>query len=403
MYKDIIKIITDNPVLSAGLGIYGAGVITFLIRNVPEEIFKFLKRHLTTSITITSQNGIFHDSMKWFGKEFKGKNFRTIKLSNGRYGWSDHAIKSIGYGNHWTKYKGMPILINLEKEEGNKTEYDKDTLTITKLWRAHGMFDNIIKDFKSVEKDKDKIEIYKLDERCWKYAKEQPKRYLKSVFMELEKKDALIDRLDSFIEKEEWYKDNGIPYQLGIILHGCHGTGKSSLVKVIASHLDYGIYYLDATNLSSLEDAVANLPEKSILVIEDIDSNSVTHQRDKDVRVKDNIASSLLTELAPLSLSTVLNSLDGIFSSHGRILIATTNHIEKLDPALIRPGRIDMRIEVGYVNTEIFKQFVDNFFPKNNIDFNALKLKEKLTVAQLQNLVLEEKSILEILEHVCVI
>jgi len=94
-------LIKDNQVLASVMGLYGVGVLTFLIRNIPEKIYKILKRYLTTSITITSQNSIFHDTMRWFEKEFKNKNFRTIKLSNGKFGHGDKVVKSIGYGTHW--------------------------------------------------------------------------------------------------------------------------------------------------------------------------------------------------------------------------------------------------------------------------------------------------------------
>ena len=83
---------------------------------------------------------------------------------------------------------------------------------------------------------------------------------------------------------------------------------------------------------------------------------------------------------------------------HGRILIATTNHVEQLDPALIRPGRLDLQMELGYVDIEIFDQFLKRFFGKG-IHENKAKLKEGLTCAELQSLLLQKKAFDEIVRY----
>jgi chaperone BCS1 len=158
---------------------------------------------------------------------------------------------------------------------------------------------------------------------------------------------------------------------------------------------------LSAGGLSNFESAVSTLPEKSILVIEDIDCNMLTHDREEiepnDIKMR---SGKVIESLKELGLAELLNSLDGLFSSHGRILLTITNHIEKLDKALIRPGRIDLKIEVGFVNQEILKLFFDKFFPDNNINTYNFNLKNNLTIAQLQNLVLENKNINDILDYV---
>jgi chaperone BCS1 len=239
-------------------------------------------------------------------------------------------------------------------------------------------------------------------EDSWNYVKEQNKRSLKTIFIEQEKKDILIKRLSNFIEKEKWYIENSIPYQLGILLYGPAGTGKTSLIKAIAGYLNYPIYYLSPQKLSHIETAMSSLGDKCIIVIEDIDSNFLTHSREKKdgKEIAPKSDNSLINEVMLVSLSEILNSLDCMFSAHGRILIATTNHVEKLDPALVRAGRIDLKLEIGFVNNEILKGFIDNFFPENKLNISEIKLKNNLTIATLQNLILEEKTIEEIVEFV---
>jgi mitochondrial chaperone BCS1 len=403
IFNTINQLIKENQLLSAGLGIYGAGVLTFFLRNVPTGIYNFIKRHITTAMTITSQNNIYHNAMIWFEEAFKDKNFRTIKVSNGKYGYSDKTIQSIGYGTHWCFYKKRLIHISLIKDDSNETEYDKDRLVIRKFGRSHKLFKNMIDDFKIVNSDPDKVEIYRISDSensSWTYVKKQLKRPIDSIFLEQEKKDTILHKLRSFKEDEEWYKKNGIPYQLGILLYGVPGTGKTSLIKAIASYLSYPIYYIDSGNLHKIEKAVSSLPPNCIMVIEDIDTNSVTHSRNSDDR-DDGVNELLdLKGIKQVALSSILNSLDGIFSTHGRILITTTNHIEKLDSALIRPGRIDLKVEIGYVNLEIFKQFYDRFFTDSIEIPTDFEIRDNVTAAELQNMLLSGCSIDTIMEKI---
>jgi chaperone BCS1 len=394
----IIETIKDNPIIMTGLGLSGAGILTFWVKDVPKRIYSFLKRELTTDLIITSQNAIFHELLKWIEKKYSNKNFRKLKLSNGLWGCNGHTTTSIGYGFHYIKYKNNVLLINLSKEQNSQSSYDKETIVITRIGRSRKLFDELIKEVKTIETDLSKTKIYKMED-TWIHVKDQNKRNMDSVFIEKEKRDIIINSLTKFIHSEDWYIKNGIPYQLGILLYGAAGTGKTSLIKAVSGYLNYPIYYLSPQKLSRIESAMCTLPEKCVVVIEDIDTNSLTHSREK--KSDTNSDNNFLEGMASISLSEVLNSLDGMFSAHGRILIATTNHIENLDPALIRAGRIDIKIEVGFVNHGILESFINNFFPNVSIDSEELKnvnIKSNVSVSMLQNMVLQGKNENEIIE-----
>ena len=233
-----------------------------------------------------------------------------------------------------------------------------------------------------------------------------PHRPVESVFIEESKRQLLLQTLDNFINREEWYKQHGIPYQLGILLHGIPGSGKSSLIKAIASYLKYDIYYLSASQLYKLEDGLDSLPGKrSIMVIEDIDCEPATHSRTTSekheivsVTGPQDKTNSIDKMLTMTNLADILNLVDGLCSTHGRIMIMTTNRIDKLDPALIRPGRIDLKLEVGYVNREIFDQFTMSFFDR--VVSDKIVISDKLTCAELQDMVLQGMDIIDILKKV---
>lgn len=391
MISTIIAIIKGNPMLAAGVGVYGLSMATFLFRHIPYKIGEIMKRQFTTTLSIASQNSSFHNALKAIEKEIDGKNYRTIKISNGRWG-SSSTQKGIGSGAHIIRYKKKFIAIERIKE-ATDTEYDKEILRITKIGRSHKFFDEFIADIGKSKIYNGSIPLYSFD-GGWCYAKLQDERSMDTIMIPKFDKELLINRIEDFRESEKWYVENGIPYQLGILLYGPPGTGKTSLIKAIASYLKYPIYYLPANMLSKIESATSELPNNVLFVVEDIDSSFAVKKRTSVEKSKDD---SEFAEdmMAGIGLSEILNSLDGMFSSKGRIFITTTNHIKNIDPAIIRPGRIDMKLEIGYVSNETFSMFFNKFYSDSKIDITELDVIDKLSPAMVQELILEKISDIE--------
>lgn len=179
-------------------------------------------------------------------------------------------------------------------------------------------------------------------------------RSLESVVLARGQMERITDDLAHFISSEQKYNDRGVPWHRGYILHGPPGTGKTSVVRALASAHNMDLYYLSLSDVlsdSALMDAVSQIGKRSMLVIEDVD-----------------ISLSAVDRNAPsinkgVSLSSLLNVLDGIITPHGLITFVTTNLIDRLDSALIRKGRMDVSEKVGFPTDDQIERLWAVFFP----------------------------------------
>ncbi|CAI0453687.1 unnamed protein product [Linum tenue] len=194
------------------------------------------------------------------------------------------------------------------------------------------------------------------------------------------RKREIMDDLLAFSKSEEYYARIGKAWKRGYLLYGPPGTGKTTMIAAIANFLSYDIYDLELTAVkdnSDLRKLLIEISSKAVVVIEDIDcSLEITGQRkkkkkeseeekegedgngDEEVESEDETESS-----SKVTLSGLLNIIDGIWSASGgeRVIIFTTNHVEKLDEALIRKGRMDKHIELSYCDFEGFKVLAKNY------------------------------------------
>jgi chaperone BCS1 len=179
-----------------------------------------------------------------------------------------------------------------------------------------------------------------------------PKRNPSTVILAKDAMKDLINDLDAFKNAEADYIHHGMPYKRVYCLYGPPGTGKTSALFALASHVGMNIAMMNIRNGenfdASMTRLVTTLPSKTFLVLEDVDAMFL-NKRDEVNNGNDNIKNNKNNNNG---LSTVLNVLDGNLRKHGMIVFMTTNHIEHLDPALIRPGRVDMMLKIDYLTDE---------------------------------------------------
>ncbi|KAL2539437.1 AAA-ATPase 1 [Abeliophyllum distichum] len=223
-----------------------------------------------------------------------------------------------------------------------------------------------------------------------------------TIAMEPNKKEEIIKDLITFSEAKDYYAKIGKAWKRGYLLYGPPGTGKSTMVAAMANLLKYDIYDLELTTVkdnTELKRLLIDTASKSIIVIEDIDcSLDLTGQREKkkektedekkEEKDKDPVKAEMKkmeesNKNSQVTLSGLLNFIDELWSACGgeRIIVFTTNYVEKLDPALIRRGRMDKHIELSYCCFEAFKVLA-----KNYLDLESHKL-----FARIDNLLEETK------------
>ncbi|XP_068321286.1 AAA-ATPase At5g17760-like [Pyrus communis] len=184
-----------------------------------------------------------------------------------------------------------------------------------------------------------------------------------TVAMDPELKTAVVEDLDRFVKRKEFYQRVGRAWKRGYLLYGPPGTGKSSLIAAMANYLKFDVYDLQLTHLKTdmeLRKVLLATTNKSILVIEDIDCSqpAVQDRKQNNYGIK-----KPEFEGNQLTLSGLLNFTDGLWSSCGeeRIIVFTTNHKSKLDSALLRSGRMDMHIHMSFCTYEGFKTLACNY------------------------------------------
>ncbi|XP_073108718.1 AAA-ATPase At3g50940-like [Elaeis guineensis] len=214
---------------------------------------------------------------------------------------------------------------------------------------------------KAIKKEQKTLQIYMNEGKSWVPINLHHPSTFDTLAMEQELKRTVMEDLSRFVKRKDYYKRIGKAWKRGYLLYGPPGTGKSSLVAAMANYLKFNIYDLELTavgwNSALLKKLLIRMSNRSILVIEDIDCATELQHREETESSNSSSGDDKVT------LSGLLNFVDGLWSTCGeeRIIVFTTNYKERLDPALLRPGRMDMHIHMGYCGPHAFRVLASNY------------------------------------------
>ncbi|KKY17718.1 putative mitochondrial chaperone bcs1 [Phaeomoniella chlamydospora] len=396
----ILAQLTGNPFFTAGFGLATLGTLaTFgqrglrkgasLLRqrmlvdveiNVKDESYpwflEWMTQHQRSQLARSPINrgpavhgkpiakpGAFESLLQKFTPRMRHLSIQTEKVVHSNGAIHTRFALLPGPGKHILRYNGAFILVNRTREAKSRdlqTGTPWETITLTTLYGHKHVFEDLFTEAHALaEKNYEgKTVIYNAWSTEWKpFGQPRRKRPLESVVLDEGVKERIVADIQDFINSASWYYDRGIPYRRGYLLYGPPGTGKSSFIQALAGHLDYDIAILNLSERGLTDDRLNHLltvvPKRTIVLLEDVDAAFSNRRQQTDA---DGYRGANVT------FSGLLNALDGVASAEERILFLTTNHVERLDEALVRPGRVDMTVRLGEATRYQISKLWDRFY-----------------------------------------
>ncbi|KZL71414.1 mitochondrial chaperone BCS1 [Colletotrichum tofieldiae] len=391
------------------------GGATFAWRYFSEYLWERVEKHLMSTVEVRTDDEIYNILMSWVAAQRFAKNSRRFVVntnlsSRSWFLWrwdddeeesddmssTDGSLSEFGqkkkplaytpsFGSHSFWYRGHLLLFK-RSQNREQASYlvvsEREEISLSCFGRNPWILKELLQEARAEyqKKDSQKTMIYRGSTRAgsteptWQRCMARTSRPFSTVILNEKTKKELVDDVADYLSPgtRKWYANRGIPWRRGYLLTGPPGTGKSSLSLALAGFFKMRIYIVSLSSISANEENLATLfaelPRRCVVLLEDIDTAGLTHTREdigptNTTEHKEGSGDMVPGQLTPgnptnqpsgrLSLSGLLNILDGVASQEGRVLIMTTNHVEKLDKALIRPGRVDQIVKFTLADDEI--------------------------------------------------
>ena len=344
----------QNAFASGGLLLMIIGGASVYLRTVPETIWYWIVQQTTMMVTVTDDDVAFGWVKEWFLEQKFLKRIRHLDLDTTVR--NERIAMIPAPGKHWFWYGGRPFEVWFSRTESTYERVARrvESLTFRTIGRNRTTLQCLVDDIVLCHTKREGVQSYLYTYNDgWDYVEGYAPRRLDSIVLEPGEKEHLVEDIARFRRSKNRYACLGVPYHRGYLLYGPPGTGKTSLVSALAAHFGLSIYTVNLTDFSdrSLMSAVNQVPANSVLLFEDIDCMKGSKARAAaDSGVKENAGAKTSDTNAnhnSVTLSGLLNVLDGFYAPNNVLFVMTTNHVEALDTALLRPGRIDYRLYLG--------------------------------------------------------
>jgi mitochondrial chaperone BCS1 len=344
------------------------GILTSVWRWIYQHTLGALARRISVSVLVEE----FEHSDAWLWLSFWAhKRLATRRLSSFILQRGDlegmgpyHLLP--GYGEYFFRFERLLAVFSStkEKEEGPGDGASNGTfrfrpqrslrLTLWGTTNHRHILSIIAQARQEYTESHPKALQYYSHRYSWWSSKPLTSRRASTVYLPGNLMQEILSFVRRFLESQSRYETLGIPWRTGILLYGPPGTGKTTVVQAIATELKLPLYLLSLASINSrneLAELLDSVQPRSILLIEDIDCVAAAADRMSEQVAKPGetpvavatTASQSASQLQKITPSDLLNFIDGIVASCGRVLVMTTNYPERLDAALIRAGRVDKR------------------------------------------------------------
>lgn len=373
---DVVETITQsvlNNQFVTGLSVTAAiGYIGYHLRELPGTIWYWVHRACVVTLRVRTPDQAFSWLELWLADQPYSSRAKSVMLKS----YEDNNFRSCedpqniwalspGDGFHWFFWRKRLVWLDrkTEKTEGPNGRRGRDEMiTLATFGQSQKILRAIVEDAQAAMRKQNIVSV-RLWRGWWAQVRGKSPRSLDTIILERGQKERIIADMERFLVSKSWYDKRGIPWRRGYLFSGLPGTGKTSLVMALAARLKRPIC---ALNLGSVQDddslfsAIMDAPMDAIILIEDIDCADSAGKRAAPKPVPATTATKaglpgltipdLDEEHKGITKAGLLNALDGVTTPDGRILIMTTNFPDKLDDALIRPGRADVHEKFNYLN-----------------------------------------------------
>jgi len=369
MLELLKKMLTgQNQFASGGLLLMLIGGLSVYLRAIPEKVWDWVVGQTTMMITVKDDDAAFVWVKEWFLEQQFLKRMRRIDLDTTLRAEKVALIPAPGL--HWFWYGGRPFQVWFSRTENTRERTARriESLTFRTLGRRQAFLKSFVDDVVRCHLKRLGVQswLYTYNDG-WEHSEGYAPRLLESVILQPGEKEQLVQDVSAFRKSQQRYARLGVPYHRGYLLYGPPGTGKTSLVSALAAHFGLSVYCINLADFNdrSLMAAVNQIPANSVLLFEDIDCMKSGQVRaaanpEEQSERKGKESTGLHNGV---TLSGLLNVLDGFFAPTGVLFMMTTNRIEALDPALLRPGRIDYRLYLGKASCSQKIELYRRFFP----------------------------------------
>lgn len=304
-------------------------------------------------------------------------------------------------GSHYLKYRNYDIILIVRTTmhptgRQPRRDYQIITYNLDKKFVSDFEKDMLIhrNDLLKIKADSSTVNLYVdypgdgANDAWWQTRSPIPKRTLNTIYLPKDIKRKLINTINNYFASREEYKKHGIPWNLKILLHGKAGVGKDSVSRMIASEYSRNIFYINGRGGGkSIPTAITtddpNFIINPLFLISDIDKFPfLINEADVDLTMDGKDKEQMISYKQ--MFGKMINALDGVMSGEGKIIIMSTNHIEKFSPTFLRPGRIDLILELPCVTPEVFRKWTYDHY--HQILPKDIKLKsDEFKISEMQH------------------